>query len=406
MRPALNLIASVMLALSSALTLGSPAAMNSFWSGLPSRSVKETRQRPTRLACRGGALGQNGLSPLSPIGLTLLEPYTRGKIPVVFVHGFGNRPDSWARMIECLESDPAIRDHCQFWTFGFATGEPLLYSASLLRQALARARQQYDAGRTDPAFDRMVLVGYSMGGILARTMAGSSQSILWDEISNHPFETLKGPLPARQALRESFFFTPVPEVSRVICIATPHRGSQVDQGALHWLGSQLNPPMDQLRKIHEALVASNDPSFFHKSFREKLESSIDQLEWEHPRLLALLKLAMNPRVLFHSIIADLSDAPGTDGTDGVVPYVSAHLDGASSERIVRGGHLCQANPLVIEETARILREHTASSLQGLATPAGCLGPVAEVAAGLPSLAIRASSVERAVTHWAGCPRAR
>ena len=95
-------------------------------------------------------------------------------------------------MIECLEADPAIRDHYQFWTFGFSTGEPILYSASLLRQALTDARERYDPGRTDKAFDRMVLIGYSMGGILAKAMAGESQSTLWDEISSRPFARLSG----------------------------------------------------------------------------------------------------------------------------------------------------------------------------------------------------------------------
>ena len=232
-------------------------------------------------------------------------------------------------MIECLEADPAIQDHYQFWTFGFSTGEPILYSASLLRQALADARERYDPGRTDKAFDRMVLIGYSMGGILARAMVAESQSILWNEHQQPPFASLQGPEDAREVLQRSFFFKPVPEVSRVICIATPHRGSQVDQGALHWLGSRLNRPMDRLRKIHESLVVSNDPEFFHKSFQEKLQSSVDQLAWQHPRLMALLKLAVSPRVQFHSIIADLSDPPAAGGTDGFVPYASSHLEGAA-----------------------------------------------------------------------------
>jgi pimeloyl-ACP methyl ester carboxylesterase len=400
MRPALNLIASVMLALSSALTLGSPGEVSWVWgsSFLDSGNVRgEVTAEPKTAA-----------SPVlrtafrfEPIGLSPLDSYVRGKIPAVFVHGLGNRPDSWTRMIECLEADPAIREHYQFWTFGFSTGEPILYSASLLRQALVDARERYDPRRTDQEFDRMVLIGYSMGGILARAMAGESQLTLWNEISSRSFASLQGPDEAREVLRQSFFFKPVPEVSRVICIATPHRGSQVDQGALHWLGSRLNRPMDRLSKIHESLVTSNDPEFFHKSFQEKLQSSVDQLAWQHPRLMALLKLGVSPRVKFHSIIADLSDAPGAGGTDGLVPYESSHLEGASSERIVRGGHLCQANPLVIEESDRILKEHLASSVHGRAAPFGAAGafvPAAGVSAGLASRAIKGSCEACEVTH--------
>src|SRR5262249_41550043 len=72
-------------------------------------------------------------------------------------------------------------------------------------------------------------------------------------------------------------------------------------------------------------------------------------------------LNFSPQVQFHSIIADINNPPGPRGTDGVVPYSSSHLDGVSSELIIPGGHLCQANSLTIDECKRILTEHPASS---------------------------------------------
>ncbi len=36
-----------------------------------------------------------------------------------------------------LEADPSLSEHYQFWTFGYATGDPIPYSASRLRQSLA-----------------------------------------------------------------------------------------------------------------------------------------------------------------------------------------------------------------------------------------------------------------------------
>jgi hypothetical protein len=45
------------------------------------------------------------------------------------------------------------------------------------------------------------------------------------------------------------------------------------------------------------------------------------------------------------------------GSDGLVPYDSAHLDGVASELIVASGHLCQERPAVISEVRRILVEH-------------------------------------------------
>ena len=94
-------------------------------------------------------------------GLSLLRPYRRGQIPVVLIHGLLSNPWSWARMIEELEADAALRDRCQFWTFGYSTGDPLPYSATLLRHDLDEVRRKFDPDRSDAAFDRMVLVGHS-----------------------------------------------------------------------------------------------------------------------------------------------------------------------------------------------------------------------------------------------------
>lgn len=73
-----------------------------------------------------------------PTGLSLPHPYVRGKMPVVFVHGLGARPSSWRRMIEALATDPAIDGGVQFWTFGYATGNPIPYSAYLSGETLRR----------------------------------------------------------------------------------------------------------------------------------------------------------------------------------------------------------------------------------------------------------------------------
>ena len=42
-----------------------------------------------------------------PTGLSLLSPYARGKIPVVFIHGLWSNPASWHRMIAALEERPS-----------------------------------------------------------------------------------------------------------------------------------------------------------------------------------------------------------------------------------------------------------------------------------------------------------
>lgn len=51
-----------------------------------------------------------------------------------------------------------------------------------------------------------------------------------------------------------------------------------------------------------------------------------------------------------------SDDPDTI-TDGIVPYKSAHLDGAISEKVIKGGHSIQLKPESVLELRRILNQH-------------------------------------------------
>ena len=82
-------------------------------------------------------------------GLSLIRPHERGKIPVVFVHGLWASPWSWCPMIKALEADPVIDQTFQFWTFGYSTGDPIPFSAHLLRRDLDEVRQKLDPAKTD-----------------------------------------------------------------------------------------------------------------------------------------------------------------------------------------------------------------------------------------------------------------
>ena len=88
-----------------------------------------------------------------------------------------------------LEADPTLRDRYQFWTFGYSTGDPIPYSASLLRHNLDEVRRKFDPDGSDTAFDRMVVVGHSMGGLLAKMMVQESGTRLWRSSAIGPSRT-------------------------------------------------------------------------------------------------------------------------------------------------------------------------------------------------------------------------
>jgi pimeloyl-ACP methyl ester carboxylesterase len=292
-----------------------------------------------------------------PDGLGMRRPYQPGKIPVVLIHGLWGFPHHWDGIIRELESDPIIRARYQFWTFSYASGDSVPFSAHLLRQSLRRARRLYDPDGTDAAFDRMVLVGHSLGGILAKMMAQDSTSRIWQTVSNRAIEQLVGPPEDRELIHQAYCYEPVPEVKRLIFIATPHRGSPLVRGVVRSIGKQFCDRASTFRQARAALLAQNETDFFLPGFRRECPTSVSELAREHPLLAALCELGIDKSVLSHSIIADLRDPPAPGASDGIVPYSSSHLESAGSEKLFHAYHVCLDNPALNQEVRRILLEH-------------------------------------------------
>jgi len=158
-------------------------------------------------------------------------------------------------------------------------------------------------------------------------------------------------------LHESLVFKPMPEVRRLIFIATPHRGSPLVWGPIKEIAIRLVEMPEPLQQAYTSLLASNGPDTFSRTFRQGLATSIGELAWRHPLLLAIDSLPIDPNVKRHSIIAELHSTGRPGGGDGPVPYVSAHHPGAVSELRVHASHYCLEDTRVIAEVARILREH-------------------------------------------------
>lgn len=291
---------------------------------------------------------------IEPTGLSIPSPYQPGKIPVVFIPGLWLGPNCWAPVIRALEADPQVASTYQIWSFGYASGDPLPYSTMLLRRAIAEARHRLDPDHSDPALDRMILVGHSMGGLLAKLAAVDGGDRFWHLVSDEDPGKLIGD-PADLALtRDSLIFRPVPEVKSVVFVATPHRGGTPDQWLLHDVATRFVRRPDALLKAHDRLVAANPPNFFKPTFRSSLTTSIDEMRWNSPIIREMLQLKPPKDVAWYSIIPVKNGPKGPGGNDGVVAYASAHLDGAASEAIIPAGHFCLDDPRTIAEVRRIL----------------------------------------------------
>jgi pimeloyl-ACP methyl ester carboxylesterase len=293
-------------------------------------------------------------------GLIMLQPYREGHIPVILVHGTASSPARWADMYNELMHDPAIEGRYQFWLFKYNTGQPILYSAMLLRRALKNIVKEFDPDGKDSALQQMVIIGHSQGGLLTKLMAVKSGNRFWENVSSEPFDQVEMAPETRDLLREAMFFDPVPNVKRVIFIATPHRGSYQATGwVLNLVRRLIRLPgtlVSQLEDIFKGQAFATGQGFAQLG-RTQLPTSVDNMSPGHPFLRALNDLTIDPGAAAHSIIAVLGDAPFLGKTDGVVAYESAHIEGVESEKVVHSGHSTQGHPETIEEVRRILREH-------------------------------------------------
>ena len=157
--------------------------------------------------------------------MLFIQPYTPGRIPVVFVHGTASSPIWWAEMLNTLRADPEIRKRFQFWFYQYNSSNLIVISAAELREVLTETVNKLDPGQQDPALQNMVVIGHSQGGLLTKMTAIRPEDKLWNGISDKSVEEMKLNQEMETLVRRTMFFEPLPFVKRVVFISTPHRGS-------------------------------------------------------------------------------------------------------------------------------------------------------------------------------------
>ncbi len=291
-------------------------------------------------------------------GIFMLDPYEPGKIPVVFVHGLMSSPEAWDNAMNDLRGDPELRKRYQFWMFFYSTGNPILASGARFRKSLRELRTRLDPEAKDPAFDRMVLIGHSMGGLLSRLAISNSGQALWNTASRVPPEQIEMDPQLKELMVQALIFEPVPMVSRVIFVSTPHHGSPLGDEFVGRLASSMIRVPSDILQIRKTLAKYNGQVTMSEAFRgSRYATSVAQLGTGNPVLQSINQLPMSEAVPYHSIIGFNGKEALPAGGDGVVPYTSAHVDGALSELIVSSDHSAEENDTAIQEMRRILTVH-------------------------------------------------
>ncbi len=289
--------------------------------------------------------------------LYMLEPYNPNKKVIVLVHGLASSPEAWIALTNDIMGDSILREHYQVWQVFYSTNMPILESRfqiyALLKQAFGGLNSN------DPADKDAVLIGHSMGGIISRLLVSNadiSQSAL---SMMSPYQQAK--LKKHPIVSERLKIQPITNFDRAVFMSSPNRGTDFADlwftraarkiiklpgaflGAVtDTITNQDIDAKDILTRIDKGLIQNGPSDLSHKS-----------------KFMALTEDINPPKgFVFHSIIGNKTNSKDPDVmTDGIVPYKSAHLDGATSEVIIKGGHSIQKTPEAVLELRRILRQH-------------------------------------------------
>lgn len=289
--------------------------------------------------------------------LYMLEPYNPNKKIIVLVHGLASSPEAWIAVTNDIMGDAILREHYQVLQIFYSTNMPILESRfqiyALLKQAFGSLNPK------DAAAQDAVLIGHSMGGIISRLLVSDA------DISKQALELMNNRQQTRlrkhPVIGERLKMKPIENFDRAIFLAAPHRGTDyADRWFTLAARKIIKIPATFLTTLADTLTSYDvDLKDFVKTLtNDVIQNGPSDLSKKSKFMELTASIPPEKGLVFHSIMGNItkSDDPNVI-TDGIVPYKSAHLDGAVSEKIFTGSHSIQETPEAVLELRRILRQH-------------------------------------------------
>ena len=212
--------------------------------------------------------------------LYLMQPFDPQRRIIVMLHGLASSPEAWVNVANELLADEELRSAFQVWQVYYPTSMPLPASHAAIRQVLLATLQYFDSEGKTAASHGLVLVGHSMGGILARLMVSTADEQLSKWAESDPRIDLDRLGKSSTHFDPVLHFQPFQGVERVIFIATPHRGTVVaGQGLGRWVAGLIRLPLTLLEAIGDTFPVRGDTlGTTQGALLERIPNSIDQLD--------------------------------------------------------------------------------------------------------------------------------
>lgn len=288
--------------------------------------------------------------------LYMLEPYNPDKKVIVLVHGLASSPEAWVRLTNDIMGDPILREHFQVWQVFYSTNMPILESRF---QIYSIVKQSFDQVKPNSAASKdAVLIGHSMGGIISRLLVSNAD--LTDETEKLVNNRKLGKFKDNPLFKARLQIQAIPNFGRGIFLASPHRGTDyADRWFTLAARKIIKLPGAFLGAFADTLQGDIQLDDFVKELGHGMVQNGPSDLSKNSKFNELTKNVMPYKGFkFHSIMGNTT---GLDDinliTDDIVPYKSAHLDGAISEKVLKGGHSIQETPEAVLELRRILRLH-------------------------------------------------
>lgn len=275
-------------------------------------------------------------------GVFSVEEMSPQKTPILMIHGLNSDPLIWRNLTLAILNDPELHERYQIWHAFYPSGPPPFFNAMILRDKLAQILELLPSIEQQGEF---VVVGHSMGGIIANTMVTDSEYVLWDAtFKERPEQLIKDG--REQKIKDIFVFSPQFANNTTFFINTPHRGSSTANSLIGQIGAALvalpESFLGLFRRFINKIGSNNITSEMLPFLEDYGPNSVQVLRPGHPLVEKLNTLPIEGEV--YSIIGSQGktdcESPVTcvDVSDGVVPYTSAHIDQSADEIVVLSGH--------------------------------------------------------------------